>query len=78
MKEINEQISELEKKINDPDLCFGTASVWTRCTGYYRAVENFNWGKRREYADRLEYQPFGAKEAINKEWIKKILHGENE
>lgn len=29
--------------------------VFTRVTGYYRAVSNFNIGKQAEYANRLEY-----------------------
>ena len=30
--------------------------VYTRVTGYYRAVENFNEGKITEYEDRTEYK----------------------
>jgi hypothetical protein len=75
--DIYKQITEIEAKINDPNLCFGTASTWSRCTGYYRMVEAYNYGKRREYLERNEYQPFGAKGNVDKRWVKKLLHGEN-
>ncbi|MDR2425920.1 MAG: anaerobic ribonucleoside-triphosphate reductase [Endomicrobium sp.] len=77
MKEIDKQIKEIEEKMSDPDLCFGTASTWSRCTGYYRAVENWNYGKRREYADRTEYQPFEAGHNGDKQWVEKLLHGKD-
>jgi hypothetical protein len=74
MKEIDRQIKEIEEKMSDPDLCFGTASTMTRVTGYYRPVENWNYGKRREYADRIEYQPFEAGYNGDKRWVGKLLH----
>jgi GH24 family phage-related lysozyme (muramidase) len=77
MNNLDEQIKEIEGKINDPYLCFGTASVYTRCTGYYRAVENFNWGKRREYLERVSYNPFETENKEDKKWVEKLLHGEN-
>jgi hypothetical protein len=40
-------------------------------------VENYNHGKRREYLERNEYQPFGAKGDVDKRWVEKLLHGEN-
>jgi hypothetical protein len=76
MKNIDEQIQQIERSILDPELCFGTASTWSRCTGYYRMVENYNFGKRQEFFDRKEYQPFGTEYDGNKQWIKKLLHGE--
>jgi anaerobic ribonucleoside-triphosphate reductase len=30
--------------------------VFTRVTGYYRAVSNFNEGKQAEFSNRLEYK----------------------
>jgi hypothetical protein len=76
MKSIDEQIQQIERSILDPDLCFGTASTWSRCTGYYRMVEAYNYGKRREYLERNEYNPFGTKGNVNKRWVEKLLHGE--
>ena len=53
---INKQITEIENSIKDINLCQGTASTYTRITGYYRSTENFNNGKRQEYLERLEYR----------------------
>jgi hypothetical protein len=55
IKNIDDQISKLIEKINDPNLCEDTADVYTRCTGYYRLVRMFNDGKVAEYMQRLEY-----------------------
>lgn len=55
LDKLNKQIEELEKKINDPDLCRGTAELMTRITGYYRMVSAFNPGKKQEVIERLEY-----------------------
>ncbi len=38
-------------------LCDSTCEVWSRITGYYRPVQNWNDGKVQEYADRKEYEP---------------------
>jgi len=35
--------------------CGETTEVYSRITGYYRPVQNWNDGKRQEYADRVEY-----------------------
>ena len=50
-----EKIQEIEYKMNDPKLCEGTASVYTRVSGYYRALNNFNNGKKREVSERKHY-----------------------
>jgi hypothetical protein len=65
IRKIDEQINEIEAKLNDPKLGEGTASVMTRVSGYYRKAGNkmgndpssssFNVGKYSEYADRTEY-----------------------
>ena len=57
LKQIEQEIAKIENKLNDPDLCEGTASTYTRITGYFRAIENFNIGKRQEYIERVEYRP---------------------
>jgi anaerobic ribonucleoside-triphosphate reductase len=54
MNEIDKQIKEIEAKINDPELCVGSASTITRITGYHRPTENWNAGKQQEYMERLE------------------------
>ena len=36
--------------------CGRVCEVWSRITGYYRPVQNWNDGKVQEFADRKEYQ----------------------
>ena len=36
-------------------VCGKVCEVWSRITGYYRPVQNWNDGKVQEYADRKEY-----------------------
>jgi len=52
---ISEQIFDIEQKIADPKLCKGTASVYTRVSGYYRPVNAFNDGKQQETRERQCY-----------------------
>jgi ribonucleoside-triphosphate reductase len=52
---IDEQIQQIEGKIKDPNLCEGSASTYSRITGYYRPIGNFNAGKKQEYMQRVEY-----------------------
>lgn len=54
-EQAKEKITEIESKMNDPKLCEGTASVYTRVSGYYRAVNNFNNGKKQEVKERKHY-----------------------
>ncbi len=35
--------------------CGADAEVWSRVTGYLRPVQNYNKGKRQEYAERVKY-----------------------
>jgi|BioPla2DNA2_1021312.scaffolds.fasta_scaffold09079_7 anaerobic ribonucleoside-triphosphate reductase len=55
LKNIEDQISQIQAKLNDPKLCEGTADTYTRISGYYRPVSNFNDGKVSEVEQRLEY-----------------------
>lgn len=55
LKNIEDQISQIRAKLNDPKLCEGTADTYTRISGYYRPVSNFNDGKVSEVEQRLEY-----------------------
>jgi hypothetical protein len=47
MKKIDFEIAETMNKMADPDLCAGSASTLTRISGYYRPVECWNVGKRK-------------------------------
>jgi ribonucleoside-triphosphate reductase len=42
---------------NTCPICGKACEVWSRITGYYRPVQNWNDGKVQEFADRKEYQP---------------------
>lgn len=53
--QINLQIKELTDKINDPNLCQGTAETFSRISGYYRSINYWNQGKQQEYQERVEY-----------------------
>jgi hypothetical protein len=61
---IDEQITEIERRMNDPKLADGTATTWSRVSGYFRSpapknsTENtgtWNVGKTEEYKLRTEY-----------------------
>ena len=41
--------------------CGRVCEVWSRITGYYRPVQNWNDGKVQEYADRKEYELANSK-----------------
>jgi len=55
IEQIENKIMKLENKITDSELCRGTASTYSRITGYYRPVECWCTGKKSEYVERLEY-----------------------
>jgi anaerobic ribonucleoside-triphosphate reductase len=55
IQDIEDQIKTIEIAMNDPDLCKGSSSTFMRVTGYYRSVENFNFGKVSEIKERLPY-----------------------
>lgn len=44
--------------------CGEKTEVYSRITGYYRPIQNWNDGKSQEFKDRVEYDPI---KAINKE-----------
>ena len=52
---------EQEIKLNDSER--QPCEIWTRVMGYYRPVENWNIGKKQEYADRVY---FSEKKAMNR------------
>ena len=51
--------------------CGKETEVYSRITGYYRAVQNFNDGKAHEFEDRKEYRNF-SREFSNTNTIKEI------
>ena len=55
LRNIYSEISEIKKKLMDPNLAQGTAITYSRITGYYRPVENYNIGKAQEFKDRKLY-----------------------
>lgn len=54
-EQAQEKIAEIKTQMNDPKLCEGTASIYTRVSGYYRALNNFNNGKKQEVTERKHY-----------------------
>jgi anaerobic ribonucleoside-triphosphate reductase len=56
INKLDEQAAAINAKLSDYNLCKGTASILTRISGYFRAVENFNTGKQSEFMDRLSYK----------------------
>ncbi len=51
--------------------CGETTEVWSRITGYYRPISNWNDGKAQEFKDRKEYIPLNSVlKAKDKEVIK--------
>ena len=45
-------------------VCGKTTEVYSRITGYYRPVQNWNDGKSQEYLDRKTYQVGGIRETF--------------
>ncbi|MDR2821791.1 MAG: hypothetical protein LBV53_02435, partial [Mycoplasmataceae bacterium] len=61
IKAIDEQIKEIDEKLNDPNLAKGTAVSLARVSGYVRIVGNYNRGKREEAIERLTYELANSK-----------------
>ena len=63
LTKLNEQIEQIEQKINDPNLCRASATCSSRISGYYRAgamssnMNDITWnnGKVQEFKDRTPY-----------------------
>lgn len=66
-KKIDAQIAELTRAMANPDLAQGTASEFSRVSGYYRAAKyvnnytgkmdsSFNTGKNQEFKERKMYK----------------------
>lgn len=54
-EEIAARKAEIKAAMKDPNLCAGTASTFSRISGYYRDVANWNVGKVAEFKDRKNY-----------------------
>ena len=44
--------------------------IWTRCMGYFRPVDNFNIGKKQEFADRKYFSQSLAMDRIKEGHLK--------
>lgn len=66
-KKVLSEIDKVEKAMEDPELCQGTAVEYSRVSGYYRASKyvnhlngkmdsSFNSGKYQEWSERKMYQ----------------------
>jgi ribonucleoside-triphosphate reductase len=55
LKQIEIDMRTIAGIINDPCLCEGTASTYSRISGYFRPIENWNDGKVSEWYERIAY-----------------------
>lgn len=55
LSQLKAEKEKIKSKLSDPHLCEGTASLYSRVSGYYRAVNLMNTGKRKEVEDRINY-----------------------
>jgi ribonucleoside-triphosphate reductase len=53
MQKIIDRLKEIEKKLKDFKV--QECEVYSRVTGYYRPVNQFNPGKQEEFADRKTF-----------------------
>lgn len=44
--------------------------IWTRCMGYFRPVDNFNIGKKQEFAERKYFSQTLALDRIKEGHVK--------
>ena len=56
MENLKKQKRKILEAMNDPNLCMGTASTYSRISGYYRPINAWNDGKAQEYKERKEYK----------------------
>ena len=56
--------------------CGKETEVWSRITGYYRPVKNWNEGKQQEFEDRTEYAVDTSEEAAKAEARKYVALGQ--
>ena len=53
-------------------ICGRKAEVYSRITGYYRPVQNWNDGKSQEFKDRKTYAAFGAPAATIRKTVEVV------
>lgn len=63
MSDTNNKAESNEKK--DPHVCGCETQVWSRVTGYYRPVANWNVGKKEEFKDRKRFNMDLARNYVN-------------
>lgn len=73
---ICEEHGYIEGEAYECPKCGKKTEVWSRITGYYRPVQNWNDGKTQEFADRKEYE--FAKTFIKSKDIKKAAASLND
>lgn len=49
------QIADIEKNLAEPEKLGSETEVYSRISGYYRSIKNWNPGKRAEEKERLAY-----------------------
>jgi ribonucleoside-triphosphate reductase len=49
------QINEVEKSLQEPEKLGSETEVYSRISGYYRSIKNWNPGKRSEERERVAY-----------------------
>lgn len=50
---MSEELNKEEKK--DEHICGERCSIFSRVTGYYRPIENWNIGKQEEFKERKRF-----------------------
>lgn len=73
---ICEEHGYIEGEVYECPKCGKKTEVWSRITGYYRPIQNWNDGKIKEFADRKEYE--FAKTFIKSKDIKKAVTSLND
>ena len=51
-EQLESEIETVKDQLSHPENLGTKTSVYTRITGYYRCVSDFNEGKKNEYKDR--------------------------
>ena len=52
---LNNQIAEIEKSLSEPEKLGSETEVYSRISGYYRSIKNWNKGKFSELMERKDY-----------------------
>ena len=52
---LSNQIAEIEKSLSEPEKLGSETEVYSRISGYYRSIKNWNKGKFSELVERKDY-----------------------